>query len=105
MHRSASIDIYHVAASSFVSPLSSRLAPPIQQYRIHLSKNSRAHHIHSPSPTFLVLSPTMSGFAQLAQILADPEAYNMTYAQAFETVAEAIIVPSKAIYLGPHIMG
>lgn len=47
----------------------------------------------------------MSGFAQLAQILADPEAYNMTYAQAFETVAEAIIVPSKAIYLGPHIMG
>ncbi|GFZ42976.1 hypothetical protein JCM24511_00694 [Saitozyma sp. JCM 24511] len=47
----------------------------------------------------------MSGFAQLAQILADPEAYNMTYTQAFETVAEAIIVPSKAIYLGPHIMG
>jgi hypothetical protein len=47
----------------------------------------------------------MSGFAQLAQILADPEAYNMTHAQAFETVAEAIIVPSKAIYLGPHIIG
>lgn len=98
--------IYHLAANSSLSPLSSRLTPLITTEPPSIATfTSSPQLLSSPISRVLQITITMSGFAQLAQILADPEAYNMTYAQAFETVAEAIIVPSKPMYLGPHIMG
>jgi hypothetical protein len=47
----------------------------------------------------------MSGLEALAPLLTDPAAYNLTYEQAFEEVAQIILVPQNAMYLGPHIMG